>query len=118
MLPGVRWFAVEADFPLCYVGVAECFAGRHDEAVVKQAHDAIRRLAFVVEFHVTDQRLVAQRNEIDIVADAFAVVVGNEFSVFGKFDQSADDCRWRDFVEVPLYISAAVWHCDACWLYW
>jgi hypothetical protein len=78
----------------------------------------IGRHTLAVEFHITDQCLVTQRDKIDIITNAFAVVVGDEFSVFGKFDQSADNRRWCDFIEIFLHLIATVRHRDACWLYW
>ena len=57
MQPRIGGLAVEPDFPLRLVEIAEAFARRHLEAVVEQPHDLVGRIAGAVEPDLADDGL-------------------------------------------------------------
>ena len=66
MLPGIGRRARYSGRPGGRVQIAQAFARRHDEAVVEQPLNALRRGAVARELDPADQRLVAQGDEVEL----------------------------------------------------
>jgi hypothetical protein len=72
---------------------------------------ARRHLAFAIKANPTDQRLVKQRDKIDIGANFLVAVADNKFSLLGEPDALAGKLRRRDFVHIALLERAGVDRC-------
>ena len=104
MLPRIGRLPVETHLPLRLIEIAEGVARRHGEAVVEQAHDAIRWLAGSVEFYPADERLIAERDEVLILGDLTLVVRRDELAVLRELDHAANDIGRRHLIEISRAI--------------